>query len=677
MKLNNINIRKRVNAIMAILISVVFVALGISIYKTQKKSIINEADERMLSHLDDLYSLLDNHVKSKQSMVNISMNFAHTIFYNYGEITVSEEKITVKGTDQISKKTKDYLIDEWSMNGKPIYENFEIVDLIKAKSVETATIFQKIEDGYLRISTNVITNNGERAIGTFIPNSSEVIKTIEKGKTFYGRAFVVNDWYLTAYEPIFLNGDIKGILYVGVKESNYDFLKRTFSNKTYYTSGYPFIINKSGDIIIHPTHEGENLSDANFFKQIINSKEGEYNSRYLWPENNEGKWKQQYFKYFEPYECYLCVSLYENDMYASLKRLLIFVVLGITISLILTFTGISLLLKPIIDGVIKVAGLSKEIANGNLNVKIDIEGKDELGQTASSLRIMVKKLKDIVISIKENSNQIANVSQQISESSLQLSQAASEQASSVEEISSTMEEFVSVVSQNTVNSKETEDISIQAKNGINEINKYASGALGANQKISEKINIINDIAFQTNILALNAAVEAARAGEYGKGFAVVASEVRKLAERSKIAADEIVDLAKNSLNMSEAAGDKLQNILPDVEKTVSLVQEINTASQEQTSGTEQINESIQQLNLVCQRNAASSEELATTSENMKELADELKKTVSFFKVNNQALHKTQVNYRNRIKDIASNIDDENTKNKNLIEDPVDSDFDTF
>ena len=137
-------------------------------------------------------------------------------------------------------------------NGKPLFQNYELVDAIRDQSVETATLFQKIDDGYLRIATNVMKQNGERAIGTFIPNSSEVIKTIEKGEIYYGRAFVVNNWYLTAYEPIRLNGEIAGILYVGVKEMDYAFIKQIFEGKTYYKTGYPFLVSSSGDLIIHP-----------------------------------------------------------------------------------------------------------------------------------------------------------------------------------------------------------------------------------------------------------------------------------------------------------------------------------------------------------------------------------------------------------------------------------------
>jgi len=158
-------------------------------------------------------------------------------------------------------------------------------------------------------------------------------------------------------------------------------------------------------------------------------------------------------------------------------------------------------------------------------------------------------------------------------------------------------------------------------------------AVNSMKKVATKIKIVNDIAFQTNILALNAAVEAARAGEHGKGFAVVAAEVRKLAEQSKKAADEINTLSVSGVEVSEKAGQQLEAIVPEMKRTLRLVQEISAASREQSSGTDQINSAIQQLSTVIQQNATASEELATNSEELAEQANKLKDIISTFKIN--------------------------------------------
>ncbi len=301
---------------------------------------------------------------------------------------------------------------------------------------------------------------------------------------------------------------------------------------------------------------------------------------------------------------------------------IIAIALAISLAVIIT-RGI---VRPINKGVAFATLVSK----GDLTAKIDIDQEDEIGLLASSLASMVEKLREVVSSIITGADSIAVASQQMSSTSQEMSQGATEQASSAEEVSSSMEEMASNIQQNTDNSQQTEKIALQATAGIKKGSDSTDISAKSMKQIAEKITIINDIAFQTNILALNAAVEAARAGEHGKGFAVVAAEVRKLAERSKIAADEIDELSKSGVAISEQAGQQLKEIVPEIEKTSKLLQEITAASLEQNSGADQINTAIQQLNQITQQNAAASEEMATSSEELSSQADQLKEIVSYF-----------------------------------------------
>ncbi len=604
--------------------------LSFTFYVTISDEIEKTTTENMESHLNDIETILTSEVKAKQDHAKLAIKFADNILQNEGKIIETEELIVVSGINQITKEEKQYTIPKLKLTGKPLYKDNRIVDYIQDETKQTVTIFQKIEDGYLRIATNVKKTDGTRAIGTYIPNNSEVIKTIETGETYYGRAFVVNDWYRTAYKPLVINGGIQGILYVGTKEKNYEFLKKVFSNKKFFQNGYPFLIDDSGNFIIHPDKEKQNFSNAQFFKQLT-LKNGEIGiTEYKWPETNKGKKKVQFYKYFEPYKSFISTSVYKSDMYSGLNKLLMIALLLITGSTILLFLSISRFLSPIINQLKIMASNAKSVAEGNLSVNIYSKRKDELGLLATSLNTMINKLKEVVNEIASGAQQLNSSGLQLDSTSQDISQGANEQASAIEEVSSTMEEISSNIAQNTNNARKTEQISNELVQEVNTVNDKAIKASAISKNIHEKIKAINEITNQTNILSLNAAIEAAKAGEQGKGFAVVAEQVRRLAENSRIAANEIINLVNESVEITENAGQSLQNLIPDIEKTSSLVQAITVAGQELETGITQINSSLQQINVATIQNAAGSDQLASSAKELSSQSVHLIKLISFF-----------------------------------------------
>ena len=276
------------------------------------------------------------------------------------------------------------------------------------------------------------------------------------------------------------------------------------------------------------------------------------------------------------------------------------------------------------------------MANGDLTKRITSDiWIGDLALVKSSANAMAEKLQEVVIEVQNSAMQITSASEQVSGTAQSLSNGASEQASNLEETASAIEQMTGSINLNAENAKKTDEMASNASHMAQDGGKAVDQTVEAMKDIASKISIIEDIAYQTNLLALNAAIEAARAGEHGKGFAVVAVEVRKLAERSQIAAQEISQITGDSVKVSERAGELIKEIIPNIAKTAELVQEIAAASGEQNSGIEQINISMNQLDSVTQQNAAGSEELASASEEMTAQAEGLKAMMEFFTVENK------------------------------------------
>jgi methyl-accepting chemotaxis protein len=304
------------------------------------------------------------------------------------------------------------------------------------------------------------------------------------------------------------------------------------------------------------------------------------------------------------------------------------------------FNDIKVNLNVLIAAMESITAAAKEIAGGNLLVDIqERSGKDELMR---ALAEMVQQLSDVVAEVKSASDNVAQGSQEMSSGSESMSQGASEQASAAEEASSSMEQMSANIRQNADNAMQTEKIAVKSAADAIDGGKAVAQTVLAMREIAGKINIIEEIARQTNLLALNAAIEAARAGEHGKGFAVVASEVRKLAERSQAAAGEISKLSLSSVDVAERAGQMLNQLVPDIQKTAELVQEISASSKEQDTGASQINKAIQQLDQVIQQNAGAAEEMSSTAEELSSQAEQLQSTISFFKVKDTGLARKAV-----------------------------------
>jgi methyl-accepting chemotaxis protein len=328
-------------------------------------------------------------------------------------------------------------------------------------------------------------------------------------------------------------------------------------------------------------------------------------------------------------ELYMTQQFMKDELTYEIKKLAITIV---ALDLILfIFLGYSLR-KQLIQPISRLLIIANAVADGNFDQTFEIRQRDEIGQLAEAFQRMITRLIGVVGQVKSAADNVTSGSQQMNASATQMSLGASGQAAAAEEASSSMEEMVANIRQNADNALQTEKIAIKAAEDARASGKAVTEAVDAIQKIAQKIAMIEDITRQTRMLSLNATIEAARAQDYGKGFAVVAAEVRALAERSQTAATEITELANASVAVSEKAGSMLTKLVPDIEKTAELVQEISAASREQNAGAEQINRAIQQLDTVIQQNTATSEQLSATAEELAGQAEQLRTTIAFFKI---------------------------------------------
>lgn len=311
-----------------------------------------------------------------------------------------------------------------------------------------------------------------------------------------------------------------------------------------------------------------------------------------------------------------------------IRNTLIFssILMLIILSLLLTFVSNRTLLplKSVMEGV-------KALTSGDLTKEIKVKSKDEFGILAKLFNEFINKMSNVIGDVKNSSVTLVTASKNIDTVVQGMSQASNEQAASVEEFASSMEEMAATIQQNTDNAKTTDGIAQKTSQTAEHGGEAFTKTVSAMQMISEKINIISDIADQTSLLALNASIEAARAGESGKGFTVVANEVRKLAEKSQTAAQEIIKLSTDGVEIANNAGTLMEEMLPDIKQTADLVQDITSASEQQTSGVTQINSGVEQLNEVTQQNAMSAQDLSITADTLKQDAEKLQNQMEFFK----------------------------------------------
>jgi methyl-accepting chemotaxis protein len=490
-----------------------------------------------------------------------------------------------------------------------------------------------VADANGRIYTGIL-DNGDRYQNIDIANQDFFREAKNSGKTIISDMIIskaTDKPVLTISAPIQNDqGHFLGLLGIVIK-ANY--LTDLISNRKIGDTGYGFMVNRAGIMLAHPKAENILKLDLTTIAEMKN-----INDRMLSGQTGVESYR---FKGIDKIAGFapvpitgwsVCATQDEVEFLAasvSIRNATLLVA-------VLTVIGVAFIVmlgaRTITAPIIRAVGISDQLSKGDLTVAIEVNSKDETGQLLDAMKRMVEKLRGIVADVQTAADNVASGSQELSASSEQMSQGATEQAAAAEEASSSMEQMAANIKQNADNAVQTEKIALKSADDAESGGKAVYETVTAMKQIAQKISIIEEIARQTDLLALNAAIEAARAGEHGKGFAVVASEVRKLAERSQTAAGEISRLSGTSVEVAERAGEMLTRIVPDIQKTAELVQEISAASNEQNTGADQVNKAIQQLDQVIQQNASASEEMASTAEELSGQAEQLQDAIGFFKL---------------------------------------------
>jgi methyl-accepting chemotaxis protein-2 (aspartate sensor receptor) len=546
------------------------------------------------------------------------------------------------------------------LDGKVLNLDFSLPDTFTAQTAGNATIFAVDGEDYVRVSTSVKKENGERAVGTRLDRGSPAYPVLREGRTYVGLVTLFGKQYITQYEPARdASGKIVAVLYVGVDiTDDMKLLKERIRSIKVGDTGYFYVLSAAkgktyGDLIVHPAKEGSNIleskdADGRFFiKEILEQKNGSI--VYDWQNPGESRPREKFVTYahVKDWNWIIAGGTYRDEITAAAAELRNrFIVFALIALVLLAAILYALVQRSVSRPLAELRDVAKRIAEGDLSARVDNTRRDEIGLLTDTINTIGASLSSVVGKVREGAEQIANASQEITLGNLDLCQRTEEQATGLASTASSMGQLTATVRQNADNARQAnqlaESASTVAQKGGNTVAQVIERMNAINQssrKISDITSVIDGIAFQTNILALNAAVEAARAGEQGRGFAVVASEVRNLAQRSAAAAKEIkalIDASNDEVvagsKLVAEAGSTMEEVLSSVARVTDIMSEISAASIEQTGGIEHVNRAVGAMDEATRQNAALVEQAGAAAQAMQLQADELARAVRLFRL---------------------------------------------
>lgn len=604
--------------ILAVLIPgiVNFIQVNSGLVKIGKSSIVSVSDA-VLNSLELQNKLVQEKLNTDLSLLTASLKRRGG--FSLDKDWPREEKII----NQVTKVSEEVTIPSLKVGEIVLNNSFGLVDNFQEINGGTATIFQVLPDKLLRISTNVRKQDGKRAVGTYIPASSPVYQTVMRGETFKGRAYVVDAWYLTAYQPMRdAQGNIVAVIYVGKKILT-PAIKQMLDDTKAAGKGYFFVYNSKGDLLLHPN---DSLLSNNFFELPVTGPLFEKIKNGFIEYEWDGEEKLSYVQYFEPWDWYVGVGLTKEQMLQGLNRKIMWdsLLTGaivLVLGLVLAFLIVRFIRRPLHQ----MASQSIKVADGDYTCRFDYVAKDAIGELATSLNTMIEKSREVLGEITNGTEGLASSSTELRVISENMTSRADQTANLAENVTSSMEDMnanmhsvsaameqasinittvataaeqmsstISEIAQNTENAREvTTNAVSKAQQTSARVDELGVAAKDINA-VTETITAISS---QTNLLALNATIEAARAGEAGKGFAVVANEIKELAQQTAEATEEIRQKIQGIQSATQLTVQDIAEITGIIEDMHQVMGGVAAAIEEQTATTRDIADNVSQASM--------------------------------------------------------------------------------
>jgi methyl-accepting chemotaxis protein-2 (aspartate sensor receptor) len=609
-------------------------------------------DRAVLSIQSELRSVIATVELFDKAVSSEAVGFGKIFAANMkGEFSLDTEHTVEVGGKQVPTLAHD---------GKPLNLDFSAPDEFTRTTGGNATIFAASGEDFVRITTSVRKENGERAVGTMLDHASPAYALLRAGKPYVGLVTLFGKQTITNYEPVRdAAGRVIGVLYVGVDISKeLALLKERIRSLKIGDTGYFYVLNAApgknyGELIVHPNKEGKSIlaerdgDGREFVRQMLDSKQGVLS----YPMQNPGDTGQRQrvaaYALFKDWNWLVAGGTFEDEIVREAGRLRNHAILSGLVALAIFAAVLQAVMKRTVTRPLTEAhDAAVRMARGDLTVALASTRRDEIGRLAAAMNEIGKGLSNVVGQVRGGAERIAGASSEISAGNLDLCARTEEQAATLAVTAHAMQGLTGTVRQNAGDAQQANQLAVNtslvAQEGgrmVSQVIERMEAIKQSSGRINDIIGVIDGIAFQTNILALNAAVEAARAGEQGRGFAVVASEVRNLAQRSAAAAKEIKTLIQASgaevdagSQLVQEAGATMADVLHSAEQVTGIMARISAASTAQTGGIEDINRAIGEMDQATQHNAALVEEASAAAQAMQEQAAELARAVRLFKV---------------------------------------------